>query len=77
MANLDKFTNATFAAILKSDLNQQDDSKRGLKEIDEASAGQLFKLFNIKNQCTYVKGFLSGENLKCLNNIWKTYVPPN
>jgi len=62
---------------LNADLNQPDDSKRGLKEIDQASSSQLFKLFNIKDHCTYVNGFLSGDNLQCLNNIWKNYVPPN
>jgi hypothetical protein len=60
LANINFFTNTTIAGLLKADLNQADDSKRSLKEIDQASASQLFKLFNIKDHCSYTNGFLTG-----------------
>ena len=77
MANIGGFANRDFADKLKADLNEGDDSKRSLKEIDAVSAQQLFAIFKIANPNCDANGDnnINGDELKCLNIIWKSFVP--
>jgi hypothetical protein len=71
------FSNQTFANALVNDLNQAKDANRTLKEIDNNSAAELFALFGMRDyHCdTNRDGVINGEELKCLNNIWKRHIP--
>lgn len=77
--NIDKLANKDAANQLKADLNIEDDSKRTMKEIDTTTASQLFGIFNLKDPgCDKNKdNVIKGDELTCLNKIWKYYVPPN
>ena len=68
-----------FRLQFKSDLLETDDSKRKLKSIDNLSASQLFTILKIKNPGCDANNdkVIDGEELKCLNIIWKSYVPTN
>jgi hypothetical protein len=46
---LNQITNKGAAQALKEDLNQSDDSKRTLNSIDIITAGQIFKIFGLKD----------------------------
>ena len=78
MNNVDGFANQDFANKLKKDLEGGDPT---LKEIDMQSVNQLFTLFNInvpENCDANGDGKLFGsDELKCLNMIWKAYLPPD
>ena len=62
---------------LKNDLEEEDDSKRVLMEIDVTSARQIFTIMKMPDpDCdTDDDGFIRDLELKCFNIIWKTYVP--
>lgn len=78
MSGLGAFPDATFAGQLKADLQNNDDSKRTVKEISATNAKALFAILNLddpacdKNGDGVIKG---DEELKCLNYAWKAYVP--
>ena len=59
------------------DLNEPDDSKRTLKEIDDPSVDDIFEIFKLENpKCDKNNdGVVSGEELKCFGKIWKNFVP--
>ena len=75
--NLDKISNKTAAEQLKKDLQEPDNDKRTMTEIDTKSANEIFQIFDLKypNCDKSDDGFLRGFQLKCLNKIWKYYVP--
>lgn len=78
MAKIGDFTDPAFRADLQADLNNNKDSDRKLKEISVANAGQIFKSLGLPNpNCKddNGNGVLSGDELKCLNFIWKAYLP--
>ena len=72
-----KFSNQEFAKKLKADLEQADDSKRELKEIDTISAAQLFGILGLEDpeRDANEDGKIKGDELKCLNFAWKAYLP--
>jgi hypothetical protein len=74
---LPTFTNQTTANALKADLNEADDKKRKLVSIDVATVAQIWTLFGLKdpNCDTNKDGQIAGDELKCLNKLWKYYVP--
>ena len=80
MDNIDGFANREFAEQFKKDLNENDNSHRKLISIDAVSAQQLFALLGMNNPGCDADGdnYISGDaELKCLNIIWKSYVPPD
>ena len=79
LGNLEYFTNVDFRLQFKSDLLEPNDSKRKLKSIDSLSASQLFTILKIKDPGCDANNdkVIEGDELKCLNIIWKSYVPPN
>jgi hypothetical protein len=77
ISNKQSLTDKKFADALVSDLNTDKDENRKLKEIDITSATQLLGMFNVNShKCVAGRdGKVRGEGLKCLNVIWKRYVP--
>lgn len=77
MSSLSGFADQAFAAQLKADLNNNDDSKRTLKEISAVSANQLFTALSLDdpNCDANGDGVIKGDELKCLNYAWKAYLP--
>jgi len=77
LAAIPTFTNQTTAQALQADLKQADDSKRTLTAIDTLTVGQIWSLFGLRDPgCDLNKdGYVSGDELKCLNKLWKYYVP--
>jgi hypothetical protein len=77
LANIPKFANQASAVALEADLQQQNDKKRAMNGIDIVTVNQLFSLFRLKDPgCDKDNnGMIEKEELKCLNKIWKYYVP--
>lgn len=77
LASSSQFADTTFRDQLVADLNQADDSKRTLKEVSALSANQLFTILGVydpgcdKNN----DGKINGDELKCLNFAWKSFLP--
>lgn len=71
------FADVKFRDQLVADLNNADDSKRSLKEISAVSANQLFTILNLHDPgCDKDgNGVVNGDELKCLNFAWKSYLP--
>ena len=65
------------AQALKADLEQTDESKRTLKEIDTATVNQIFSLLGLKDPgCDKNNNNkVEGDELKCLSKAWKYYLP--
>lgn len=77
LASLKGFADQTFASQLEADLNNNDDSKRTLKELSPVSANQLFTALGLDdpNCDANGDGVIKGDELKCLNFAWKAYLP--
>ena len=77
MKNLHRLVNTTAAEELKEDLLEDDDSKRKMKSLDAVTANQIFKIFGVDDpNCDESgDGKLTGLELRCLNKIWKYYIP--
>lgn len=77
LQNIGSITNIEEAQALKNDLNEPDDSNRKLKSIEALTANQIFGILRIKDpKCDKNgDGFVKGDELKCLNIIWKAYLP--
>jgi hypothetical protein len=77
MDNIQKIANPSVVTALTADAAIADDSKRTLKEIDTASANQIFSIFGVKDPgCDKNNdGIIKGDELKCLGKIWKYFVP--
>ena len=62
--------------ILK-DIFEDDDSERDLRDITPETAGELFSIFELQPvECDRnSNGLVSGPELKCLNKIWKYFIP--
>ena len=77
LQNIGSITNREEANALKNDLNEPDDSNRKLKSIEALTANQIFGILKIKDpKCDQNgDGFVKGDELKCLNVIWKTFLP--
>ena len=75
--NLDRITDTNERALLRSDLNTDNDDDRKMKSISAESASQIFQFLKIKDpRCDHNHdGMIKGDELKCLNIIWKTYLP--
>jgi len=69
--------NQNTANALRTDLNEVEEKKRKLVSIDSTTVSQIFLLFGLKDPgCdTNKDGIVSGDELKCLNKLWKYYVP--
>lgn len=74
---LPTLANQATAATLREDLGNVDSSKHKLKDIDVASVAQIFTYFGLKdpNCDTNKNGKIDGDELKCLNKIWRYYLP--
>lgn len=77
LGNIDKFANQDTALKLKADLEEPDAKKRTLEALDTATANQVFSLFGLQDPgCDKSgNGLIEGDELKCLNKIWKYFVP--
>ncbi len=69
--------NRQTANSLQTDLNEADDKKRTLNSIDSISVNQIFSYFGLKDPGCDAdnNGVVEKDELKCLNKIWKYYVP--
>lgn len=74
---MERLANQTTADQLRADLGQTDDKKRTLTSIDVLSANQIFSLFGLNDPgCDKDNnGFIEKDELKCLNRLWKCYIP--
>lgn len=77
LANIGKISNESERNQLKSDLNTDDDGERKLMQISAQTASQIFEILQIKDpHCdTDHNGVIKGDEVKCLNIIWKAYLP--
>ena len=69
----------SLANSLREDLEQPDDSKRKIKSVTTGEAEEIFAVFGMRmeNTCDANKdGMVSGEELKCFNKIWQSFVIP-
>lgn len=71
------FADATFGNALKADLNNNDDSKRSLKELSATNAANIWTVLGLDDpKCDANNdGTVKGDELKCLNWAWKAFVP--
>lgn len=75
--NIGKFSDTAFAASLKADLENGNDSKRSLKEVSAMNANIIFGALGLDdpNCDANGDGTIKGDELKCLNYAWKAFVP--